>query len=167
MLPGWQWQTFSGVYARSARARSDSQVPASQRAGTLQWRNSAHQAPVPSSPDRPPLLLVSGSGQVRYRLGERLVDRHLEFVAGGCRPNTLRAVALDLKAFFTVVAKDPVRVTGADVFEFVADQRGDRTVVRLADRESGLSARTTARRLSSVRCQGLSKRSELQCPESR
>ena len=30
------------------------------------------------------------------------------------------------------------------------DQRGDRTVVRLADRESGLSARTIARRLSSV-----------------
>jgi hypothetical protein len=28
---------------------------------------------------------VSGSGQVRYRLGERLVDRYLEFVAGRCR----------------------------------------------------------------------------------
>jgi hypothetical protein len=35
---------------------------------------------------------VSGSGQVRYRLGDRLVDRYLEFVAGRCRPNTLRAV---------------------------------------------------------------------------
>lgn len=33
---------------------------------------------------------------------------------------------------------------------FLADQRGDRSVVRLADRESGLSARTIARRLSSV-----------------
>ena len=42
---------------------------------------------------------MSGSGQVRYRLGERLVDRYLEFVAGRCRPNTLRAVAFDLKAF--------------------------------------------------------------------
>ena len=31
---------------------------------------------------------VSGSGQVRYRLGDRLVDRYLEFVAGRCRPNT-------------------------------------------------------------------------------
>ena len=41
-------------------------------------------------------------------------------------------------------------VTAADVFDFLADQRGDRTVVRLADRESGLSARTIARRLSSV-----------------
>jgi len=93
---------------------------------------------------------VSGSGQVRYRLGDRLVDRYLEFVAGRCRPNTLRAAAFDLKTFFTVVAKDPVEVTAADVFEFLADQRGDRTVVRLSDRESGLSARTIARRLSSV-----------------
>jgi len=46
---------------------------------------------------------VSGSGQVRYRLGDRLVDRYLEFVAGRCRPNTLRAVAFDLKTFFTVI----------------------------------------------------------------
>jgi len=94
--------------------------------------------------------IVSGSGQVRYRLGERLVDRYLEFVAGRCRPNTLRAVAFDLKAFFMVTGKDPVLVTAADVFDFLAHQRGDRTVVRLADRESGLSARTIARRLSSV-----------------
>ena len=93
---------------------------------------------------------VSGSGQVRYCLGDGLVDRYLEFVAGRSRPNTLRAVAFDLKTFFTVVGKDPVEVTAADVFEFLADQRGDRSVVRLADRESGLSARTIARRLSSV-----------------
>ena len=93
---------------------------------------------------------VSGSGQVRYRLGDRLVDRYLEFVADRCRPNTLRAVAFDLKTFFTVIGKDPVQVTAADVFDFLADQRGDRTVVRLADRESGLSARTIAHRPSSV-----------------
>ena len=47
---------------------------------------------------------MSGSGQVRYRL----VDRYLEFVAGRCRPDTLRAVAFDLKAFFTVIEKDPL-----------------------------------------------------------
>jgi integrase/recombinase XerD len=94
---------------------------------------------------------VSGLGEVRYSLGEQLVDRYLEFVAGRARPNTLRAVAFDLKAFFTVLAgKEPVEVTAADVFEFLAHQRGDRSVVRLADRESGLSARTIARRLSSV-----------------
>jgi integrase/recombinase XerD len=93
---------------------------------------------------------VSGSGQVRYRLGERLVDRYLEFVAGRCRPNTLRAVAVDLKAFVTVAGKDPVQVTAADVFGFLAHQRGGRRVIRLADREPGLSARTIARRLSPV-----------------
>ena len=71
---------------------------------------------------------VSGSGQVRYRLGERLVDRYLEFVAGRCRPNTLRAVAFDLKAFFAVTGKAPVAVTAADVFDFLADQRGDQPV---------------------------------------
>ncbi len=93
---------------------------------------------------------VSSSGQVRYRLGDRLVDRYLEFVAGRCRPNTLRAVAFDLKAFFAVIGTDPVEVTAAGVFDFLAHQRGDRTVIRLADGESGLSARTIARRLSSL-----------------
>ena len=87
---------------------------------------------------------------VRYRLGDPLIDRYLEFVAGRARPNTLRAVAFDLKTFFTVVTKDRVEVCAVDVFEFLADQRGDRSVVRLADRESGLSARTIACRLSSV-----------------
>ena len=37
---------------------------------------------------------VSTSGVVRYRLGDPLLDRYLEFVAGRARPNTLRAVAL-------------------------------------------------------------------------
>src|SRR5215469_4449732 len=92
--------------------------------------------------------VVSRSGEARYRLGHPLVDRYLEFVAGRARPNTLQAVAFDLKVFFTVVAKDPVTVAPVDVSEFLAHQRGDRTVVRLADRESGLSARTS--RLSSV-----------------
>lgn len=43
---------------------------------------------------------VSGLGEVRYLLGHRLVDCYLEFVAGRARPNTLRAVAFDLMAFF-------------------------------------------------------------------
>jgi hypothetical protein len=60
-------------------------------------------------------------------LGHRLVDRYLEFVAGRSRPNTLRAVAFDLKEFFAVVGKDPVEVTAVDVFEFVLSAaRGDR-----------------------------------------
>src|SRR5437899_12142050 len=93
---------------------------------------------------------VSRAGEVKYSLGHRLVDRYLEFVAGRARPNTLRAVAFDLKTFFTVVAKDPLAVSSVDVFDFLAHQRGDSTVVRMADRESGLSARAIARRLSSV-----------------
>ena len=60
---------------------------------------------------------VSGAGQVRYRLGERLVDRYLDFVAGRCRPNTLWAVAFDLKTFFTVAGEGPVEITAADVFD--------------------------------------------------
>ena len=60
------------------------------------------------------------------------MDRYLEFVAGRCRPNTLRAVAFDLKAFFMVIGKGPVEVTAADVFEFLANQRGDRRSVGLA-----------------------------------
>jgi integrase/recombinase XerD len=92
----------------------------------------------------------SSSGEPRFVLGEPLVDSYLAFVGGRCRPNTLRAVAHDLKTFFAVVGKPPVEVVAADVFGFVGHQRGDRKVIRLSDRESGLSARTIARRLSSV-----------------
>jgi len=87
---------------------------------------------------------VSPLGEVRYSLGDPLVDSYLEFVAGRCRPNTLRAVTLDLKVFFSVVTKDPVEVGSPDVFEFLAHQRGDRTVVRMSDRESGLARNADA-----------------------
>jgi integrase/recombinase XerD len=64
--------------------------------------------------DFPCLVRSAGwSGEARYRLGDPLVDRYLEFLAGRARPNTLRAVAFDLKAFFTVVTKDPVAVSAA------------------------------------------------------
>jgi integrase/recombinase XerD len=99
-----------------------------------------------------PCLVRSSTpgGEHRYALGDPLLDSYLAFVAGRCRPNTLRAVAHDLKTFFAVVPKAPADVAAADVFDFVAHQRGDRTVVRISDRESGLSARTIARRLSTV-----------------
>ena len=93
---------------------------------------------------------VSPSGASRFALGDPLVDRYLAFVAGRARAETLRATAFDLKTFFSVVTKAPVDVVAADVFEFLAHQRGDRSVVRIGDRESGLSARTIARRLSSI-----------------
>jgi integrase/recombinase XerD len=87
------------------------------------------------------------------RLGDPLVDGYLEFVAARCRPNTVLATAYDLKVFFEVVAKEPARVSTADVFAFIAAQRAPRRgsgVVRLEDGEAGLSARTIKRRLASV-----------------
>jgi integrase/recombinase XerD len=86
-------------------------------------------------------------------IGHPVVDDYLAFVGSRARPNTWLAVGFDLKEFFSVVPKDPADVTTADVFAFIKAQRqprlGDR-VVRLEDGESGLSARTIARRLSSV-----------------
>ena len=83
-----------------------------------------------------PCLIRSSSagGEARFALGDPLVDSYLAFVAVRCRPNTLRAVAHDLKTFFTVIDKHPVEVA-ADIFDFVADQRGDRSVVRISDGE--------------------------------
>ena len=80
-----------------------------------------------------------------------VLDRYVEFVAGRCRPNTVIATVSDLRAFFAVIDKEPSAVTSADVFEFIAAQRrgrGDGRVVRLADGESGLAARTIRRRLA-------------------
>src|SRR5918996_5736229 len=80
-----------------------------------------------------PLIRTSSAGgESRFALGDPLVDSYLAFVAGRCRPNTLRAVAHDLKMFFSVIDKDPVEVVAADIFAFVAGQRGDRTVVRIS-----------------------------------
>lgn len=84
------------------------------------------------------------------RLGHPLVDRYLEFVAARARPNTVLATAYDLKVFFSVVGKDPVEVTTADILDFITWQRGDRSVVRISDGESGLSPRTIQRRLSTL-----------------
>ena len=64
-----------------------------------------------------------GDGGDVYVVGHRLVDEFLQFAAGRARPNTVRAYAHDLKAFFTVVAKDPVDVRAEDVFGFVNAQR--------------------------------------------
>jgi integrase/recombinase XerD len=89
-------------------------------------------------------------GRPCLRLGHSQVDRYLDFVSARARPNTTLATGYDLKVFFSVVAKEPVEVTTSDVLDFITEQRGDRRVVRLADGESGLSARTIQRRLSSI-----------------
>jgi site-specific recombinase XerD len=85
-------------------------------------------------------------------VGHEVVDDYLEFLAARCRPNTVLAAGFDLKVFFTTVPKDPAEVTTGDVLAFITEQRatGDPTVVRLSDGESGLSARTIQRRLSSL-----------------
>jgi len=59
------------------------------------------------------------AGELIARLGVPLLDEYLEFLAGRCRPNTVLAVAYDLKVFFTVVAKPPRRVRPADVLGFM------------------------------------------------
>lgn len=93
-------------------------------------------------------------GDDKYVVGHRLVDEFLEFAASRARPNTVRAYAHDLKAFFTVVAKDPVEVRAADVLGFVTAQQharaGAANVVRICDGSSGLSSATIRRRLAAV-----------------
>ena len=98
-----------------------------------------------------PSLVSRLTGAERVALGHRLVDDYLEVVRARCRRNTVWATAYDLKVFFTVVAKDPVEVTVADVLGFIRSQRGGgEKVVRLADGGSGLALSTVRRRLSTV-----------------
>jgi len=98
------------------------------------------------------LIRVAPDGEVQARLGVDLLDDYLEFVAARCRPNTVLAVAFDLKVFFAFVGKPTSGVCGADVLAFISAQRagGDGRRVRAVDEAGGLSSRTVARRLSSV-----------------
>jgi integrase/recombinase XerD len=87
------------------------------------------------------------------RLGHQVVDRYLEFVEARARHNTLLATVSDLRVFFTEVDKEPQDVVVTDVLEFITAQRRplfEGKVVRISDGESGLSARTIKRRLSSL-----------------
>jgi site-specific recombinase XerC len=96
---------------------------------------------------------VTPSGELSVTLGHELLDDYLTFLAGRVRPNSLLAAAFDLKVFFSVVQKEPAEVTSGDVIGFITFQRAPRVsskVVRISDGGSGLSARTVARRLSSI-----------------
>ena len=88
-----------------------------------------------------------GGGE-RLVVGHRLVDEFLEFAASRARPNTVRAYAHDLKAFFAIVAKEPVEVRPADVMGFVTAQRrprpGTQKVVRISDGELVCRVRRSA-----------------------
>jgi integrase/recombinase XerD len=96
--------------------------------------------------------VIEGSELRAITLGHPLVDAYLEFVGARGAVNTWLATAYDLKVFFAVVGKEPAEVTSADVFGFLGQQRTPRyeRVVRIEDGEPGLSARTIARRLSSI-----------------
>jgi integrase/recombinase XerD len=91
------------------------------------------------------------AGDLVVRLGVPLLDEYLEFLAGRCRPNTVLAVAYDLKVFFTAVKKTPGRVRPADVLAFMTAQRaGGDGRLQVVDPGAGVSARTLRRRLSSA-----------------
>jgi hypothetical protein len=86
-------------------------------------------------------------------MGVPPLDRYLDFLAVRSRPNTVLAVAYDLKVFFAVVGKPPREVTSADVLGFVTAQHAGGGLGRLqpvAEGAVGVSARTVRRRLSSV-----------------
>jgi len=94
-----------------------------------------------------------GETGVEVRLGHDLLDDYLRFVSARCRPNSVLAAGYDLKVFFTVVEKDPLKVTTDDVLEFITAQRRPAhggNVVRLDDGEKGLCARTIRRRLATL-----------------
>ena len=95
------------------------------------------------------------SGGPVVRLGVPLLDDYLEFLSGRCRPNTVLAVAYDLKVFFEVVGKAPKRVRPGDVLGFMTAQRTGQPSMSpllqpVQDKARGVSARTLRRRLSSV-----------------
>ena len=98
---------------------------------------------------------VGPAGDPEVSLGVPLLDEYLEFLSGRCRPNTVLAVAYDLKIFFTVVGKSPKRVRPADVLGFMTAQRtgqgsAAQTVQPVDGERVGVSTRTLRRRLSSV-----------------
>jgi integrase/recombinase XerD len=96
------------------------------------------------------------TGDLVVRFDEPLLDEFLEFLAVRSRPNTVAAVAYDLKVFFTAVGvgKPPAEVAAADVLAFVTAQHTGGPTDRLqavpAAGGAGVSARTIRRRLSSV-----------------
>ena len=93
----------------------------------------------------------NAAGDLVVRFGVAVLDGYLEFLAVRSRPNTVVAVAYDLKVFFSVVGKPPRRVVAADVLAFVTAQYAGGPARRLqVAGEGGVSARTVRRRLSSV-----------------
>src|SRR3954467_15735819 len=97
----------------------------------------------------------TAAGDLVVRFGVAVLDAYLEFLAVRSRPNTVAAVAYDLKVFFAVVGKPPRRGVAADVLAFATTQYtggpgGPARRLQPAAGDGGVSARTVRRRLSSV-----------------
>jgi integrase/recombinase XerD len=94
----------------------------------------------------------NAAGDLVVRLDVPQLDEYVRFLAARSRPNTVLAVAYDLRVFFAVVGKAPSQVTSADVLGFVTAQHAGTSVGRLqlSGAGTGVSARTVRRRLSSV-----------------
>jgi integrase/recombinase XerD len=124
----------------------------------LPGKNAAvHEEKGTRMPTVSPCLIrsVGAAGDPEVSLGVPLLDEYLEFLSGRCRPNTVLAVAYDLKVFFTVVGKSPKRLRPADVLAFMTAQRtgycsAAQTVQPVDGERVGVSTRTLRRRLSSV-----------------
>ena len=92
----------------------------------------------------------SAAGDLVVRFGVAVLDAYLAFLAVRSRPNTVAAVAYDLKVFFTVVGKSPRQVVAADVLAFVTAQHAGGPARRLQSvgDGGGVSARTVRRALT-------------------
>ena len=107
--------------------------------------------------DLRPVCSRDRSGGLAAGVEVPLAEVYLEFLAGRCRPNTVRAAAYDLRVFFSVVAKPPEQVRPADVLAFITAQRAGRAggggVLQPVDpgcEPGGVSGVTVRRRLSIV-----------------
>ena len=107
------------------------------------------------------LVRSKGSaGEPVLRFDVKVLDDYLDFVGGGCRPNTVLATAYDLRVFFTVVGLAPEEVTSRDVLAFMTAQRAGRPSIARTRKaplvpvsssdQPGVSNRTLRRRLSSI-----------------
>jgi len=63
------------------------------------------------------------AGQVAVRLGIPVQAEYPSLVAGRWRPNTVLAVAYDLKVFFTALGNPPQQVSATDVLGYITAQR--------------------------------------------
>lgn len=73
----------------------------------------------------PCLVRTPGAaGGELIRLGHPLLDAYVGLVAARARWNTVLATVFDLKVFFSIIAKEPVEVTTADVIAFMKAHGG-------------------------------------------